>query len=84
MEIVRNVPRRLGDHVSSGISRRTMLAIACPDCGDYSERPLTWLHTASDMDCDKCGVNIDLKAGESRALIERVISRVERTTTKLQ
>lgn len=74
----------LNGRPSRRTSGRTLLAIACPTCGEYSERPLTWLHTAPDMDCDKCGATIDLKVGESRVLIESVVTRVERANAELE
>lgn len=56
----------------------TLLAVECSHCGEYSERPLTWLQSASTMRCDKCGGVMDLTAGESRQLIDGFASLNER------
>ena len=56
----------------------TLLAVECSRCAEYSERPLTWLRSASTMRCDKCGGVMDLTAGESRRLIDGFASLSER------
>lgn len=49
----------------------TQLAIECPACGNYSEKPLAWLKLADLVDCDACGLSIDIATGERRAAIEK-------------
>lgn len=56
----------------------TMLAIACPHCGAYTERLLPVLRAAEALACDGCGAAIDIRSGECRTLIDRVAALCRR------
>jgi hypothetical protein len=53
-------------------SHSTRLAVECPVCGHYTEKPLPWLKTADLMECGSCGMTVDLMSGERREEIEKL------------
>jgi ribosomal protein S27E len=53
---------------------RTTLAVACPQCGDLTEQPLSSLKRARRVDCAVCGYEIDVSRGEIRAEIEVIFA----------
>jgi len=59
-------------HGPLGSSHNTSLAVECPACGHYTEKPLPWLKAADLMDCASCGMSIDLASGERRAEIDKL------------
>jgi len=64
------VPRM--PHGPVGSSLNTRLAVECPACGHYTEKPLPWLKTAELMECGSCGMSIDLASGERREEIDKL------------
>ncbi len=48
----------------------TLLALECPDCFEYTEKPLAWLTAANSLSCRACGAPIEIKSGQNRALID--------------
>lgn len=65
-------------HGPLGSSHSTRLAIECPACGNYTEKPLPWLKQAELMDCGSCGMTIDLASGERRVEIDKLYAITQR------
>ena len=59
-------------HGPLGPNHDTRLAVECPACGHYTEKPLPWLKAAARMDCGACATPIDLVSGERRAEIDKL------------
>jgi transcription elongation factor Elf1 len=59
-------------HGPLGSSHDIRLAVECPACGHYTEKPLQWLKAAELMDCGGCGMSIDLASGERREEIDKL------------
>ncbi len=56
----------------------TLLALECPDCLEYAEKPLGWLAEAGSLSCRACGALIEIKSGQNRALIDNYLDFNER------
>jgi hypothetical protein len=54
---------------------RTLMAIECPACGAYTEKPLPWLKAAELLDCGACGNTVDISFGDQRIEIDRMFAR---------
>jgi hypothetical protein len=59
-------------------NERTLMAIECPACGAYTEKPLPWLKVAEFLDCSSCGNNVDISFGDQRVEIDRMFERTVR------
>jgi transcription elongation factor Elf1 len=57
---------------------RTLLALECPECHEYTEKSLTWLNDASLLSCNACGCHIEIKSGQNRVLIDTYVDLNER------
>lgn len=62
--------------VADGVNIR----IKCPECGEKTEKVLSWLVNENVMPCPRCGHGINLKAGDN----ERRIKEIAREATRLQ
>ena len=56
-------------------NERTLMAIECPACGAYTEKPLSWLKSAEFLGCDACGNSVDISFGDQRSEIDRMFER---------
>ena len=56
-------------------TERTLMAIECPACGAYTEKPLSWLKSAKFLDCSACSNSVDISFGDQRAEIDRMFER---------
>jgi Zn ribbon nucleic-acid-binding protein len=51
----------------------TSLAVECPACREFNETPLSHLETADHVDCETCGMLIDVEQGPVRSQINRLL-----------
>ena len=54
------------------------LSVKCPNCGEMTEKPLSWLVNEDVMPCGKCGVEIDFKSGDNGRRIQEVAREADR------
>jgi uncharacterized Zn finger protein len=62
-----------------GALSRTCFAIECPECRNYTEKPLISLRAVSDVHCESCGNTIDIDNEKYRAEIDVLVNQLTRS-----
>ena len=63
---------------------KTLLAVECPKCAEYTEKSLAQLQRAASISCCRCGALIDLTREAVRAEIGGAIRRLRNSAARMR
>ena len=63
---------------------KTLLAVECPNCAEYTEKSLAQLQRAASISCCRCGALIDLTRDAVHAEIRGAIRRLRNSAARMR